>query len=218
MRENLINQINTFLGNHFGFFHSEEEVQILLAKYLLNTGQYDDVFVEYCVNRELVPNYPWKNDKKIAIDIVVRVDNNYIPIEIKYKTKRQIFPHYIFGSQTNVELSEQGAQNEGCYSFWKDVKRIELLHETFNLKYEGLVLFITNDPSYMNPPRPDVQYGPFSIHNERQVAQGTFLNWDCTKKAIKVDRAEKFPGFTISRDYTINWRDLNIKNHKYILT
>jgi hypothetical protein len=147
--------------HHLGFFHSEEEVQILLAKYLLNTGQYDDIFVEYYVNRELVPNYPWNNDKKISVDIVVRVENNYIPIEIKYKTKRQIFPHHVFGSQTYVELAEQGAQNEGCYSFWKDVKRIELLHETFNLNYEGLVLFITNDPSYLNPPRPDVQYGPF---------------------------------------------------------
>jgi hypothetical protein len=217
MRENLINQINTFLGNHFGFFHSEEEVQILLAKYLLNTGQYDDIFVEYYVNRELVPNYPWNNDKKISIDIVVRVENNYIPIEIKYKTKRQIFPHHVFGSQTNVELAEQGAQNEGCYSFWKDVKRIELLYETFNLNYAGLVLFITNDLSYLNPPRADVQYGPFSIHNGQQVAQGTFLNWDGTRKAIKADRAEKFPGFTISRNYTINWQNLNILNHKYIL-
>jgi hypothetical protein len=217
MRENLINQINTFLGNHFGFFHSEEEVQILLAKYLLNTGQYDDIFVEYYVNRELVPNYPWNNDKKISIDIVVRVENNYIPIEIKYKTKRQIFPHHVFGSQTNVELAEQGAQNEGCYSFWKDIKRIELLYETFNLNYAGLVLFITNDLSYLNPPRADVQYGPFSIHNGRQVAQGTFLNWDGTRKAIKADRAEKFPGFTISRNYTINWQNLNILNHKYIL-
>ena len=76
MRENLINQIRTFLGNHVGFFHSEEEVQILLAKYLLNTGQYDDIFVEYYVNRELVPNYPWNNDKKISVDIVILVYNN----------------------------------------------------------------------------------------------------------------------------------------------
>jgi hypothetical protein len=217
MRDNLINQIGTFLENHKGFFHSEEEVQILLAKYLLNSGQYDDIFVEYYVNRELVPNYPWNNDKKISIDIVVRVENNYIPIEIKYKTTRQIFPHHVFGSQTNVELAEQGAQNEGCYSFWKDIKRIELLHETFNLNYAGLTLFITNDLSYLNEPRPDVQYGPFSIHNGRQVAQGTFLNWDVTRKAIKADRAKKFPGFTISRNYTINWQNLKILDHKYIL-
>lgn len=217
MRQTLINNINTFLANHVGFFHSEEEVQILLAKYLLNTGEYDDIFVEYYVNRQLIHNYPWNNDKKISVDIVVRVDNNYIPIEIKYKTKRQIFPHHVFGSQTNVELAEQGAQNEGCYSFWKDIKRIEILQETFNLNNSGLVLFITNDLSYLRQPRADVQYGPFSIHQGRQVVQDYFLNWDDTRKAIKADRAEKFPGFTIANDYTINWQDLNIENHKYIL-
>lgn len=217
MRENLANQIRTFLGNHVGFFHSEEEVQILLAKYLLNTGQYDDIFVEYNVNRELVPNYPWNNDKKISVDMVIRVENNYIPIEIKYKTKRQTFPHHVFGFLTYVELAKQGARNEGCYSFWKDIKRIELLQETCNLNYAGLVLFITNDLSYLNPPRTDVQYGPFSIHNGRQVAQGAFLNWNGARKAIQADRAKKFPGFTISRNYIINWQNLNILNHKYIL-
>ena len=64
MRQFLINHITTFLENHVGFFHSEEEVQILLAKYLLNTGQYDDILVEYYVGIQLVPNYPWKNDKQ----------------------------------------------------------------------------------------------------------------------------------------------------------
>jgi hypothetical protein len=217
MRQTLINNINTFLANHVGFFHSEEEVQILLAKYLLNTGEYDDIFVEYYVNRQLIHNYPWNNDKKISVDIVVRIDNDYIPIEIKYKTKRQIFPHHVFGTQTNVELAEQGAQNEGCYSFWKDIKRIEIFQETFNLNNSGLVLFITNDLSYLRQPRAEVQYGPFSIHQGRQVVQDYFLNWDATRKAIKADRAEKFPGFTIANEYTINWQDLNIENHKYIL-
>jgi hypothetical protein len=217
MRQTLINHINAFLTNHVGFFHSEEEVQILLAKYLLNTEEYDDIFVEYHVSRQLIPNYPWNNDKKISVDIVVRVDNDYIPLEIKYKTKRQIFPHHVFGSHTYVELAEQGAQNEGCYSFWKDIKRIEILQEIFNLNNSGIVLLITNDLSYLRQPRADVQYGPFSIHQGRQVVQGSFLNWDATRKAIKPDRAEKFPGFTISNDYTINWQDLNIENHKYLL-
>jgi hypothetical protein len=36
-------------------------------------------------------------------------------------------------------------------------------------------------------------------------------------KAIKPDRAEKFPRLTISNEFTINWYDLNIENHKYIL-
>jgi hypothetical protein len=217
MRQILINQIRTFLNNHVGFFHSEEEIQILLAKYLSNVGNYDDIFLEYYVSKKLITNYPWDNDKKISVDIVVRIDNDYIPIEIKYKTKRQIFPHKVFGSQTNVELAKQGAQNEGCYSYWKDIKRIELLKEAFNLNNLGIVLFITNDLSYLNSPRPNVQYEPFSIHEGRTVLQGSFLNWDTTRKPIKVDRAEKFPGFTISNNYLINWQDLNIQNHKYIL-
>jgi hypothetical protein len=217
MRQTLINHITTFLTNFVGFFHSEEEVQILLAQHLLNTGLYDNVFVEYYVNRQLIPNYPWNNDKKISVDIVIRIDNDFIPIEIKYKTKRQVFPHHVFGSQTNVELAKQGAQNEGCYSFWKDIKRIEIFKETFNLINSGLVLFITNDLSYLNQPRADVQYGPFSIHQGRQVVQGSFLNWDATIKPIRPERAEKFPGLTMSNSYTINWQDLNIENHKYIL-
>ncbi len=217
MRQLLIDDITSFLRNHIGFFHSEEEVQILLAKYLLTMGHYDYIYVEYHVGRQLIPNYPWNNDKKISVDIVVRLSNQYIPIEIKYKTKRQIFPHQVFGSQTNVELAEQGAQNEGCYSFWKDIKRIEILKDTFNLNYSGLCLFITNDQSYLSEPRAAVQYGPFSIHEGKQVTQGSYLNWDATRKAIKSDRAEKFPGFTISNNYTINWQDLNIENHKYIL-
>ena len=217
MRQNLINQITEFLANHVGFFHSEEEVQILIAKYLLNTGVYDDIFVEYYVSRQLIPNYPWNNDKKISVDIVVRIDNDFIPIEIKYKTQRQIFPHHVFGSQTNVELANQGAQNEGCYSFWKDIKRIEIFQETFSLNNLGIVLFITNDLTYLNQPRADVQYGPFSIHQGRQVVQGSFLNWDASRKAIKADRALKFPGISISNNYTINWQNLNMHNHKYVL-
>lgn len=217
MRQNLINHITAFLTNYIGFFHSEEEIQILLAKYLLDTGEYDDIFLEYYVNRQLIPNYPWNNDKKISIDIVVRAQNNYIPIEIKFKTKRQVFQHRVFGYSTNVELAQQGAHNEGCYNFWKDIKRIEIFQETFNLNHSGLILFITNDLTYLNEPRADVQYGPFSIHNGRQVLQSTLLNWDATKKSIKENRSEKFPGFTIAKAYTINWQDLNIKNHKYIL-
>ena len=217
MRQTLINHINLFLTNHDGFFHSEEEIQILLAKYLLNRGVYDEIFVEYYVSKHLIPNYPWNNDKKISVDLVVRIANDYIPIEIKYKTKRQIFPHHVFGSLTNVELADQGAQNDGCYSFWKDIKRIEILKQTFNLNNAGLVLFVTNDLSYLRQPRADVQYGPFSIHLGRNVFQDSFLNWDASIKEIKAERAEKFPGLTISNDYLIDWQDLNIENHKYIL-
>ena len=46
---------------------------------------------------------------------------------------------------------------------------------------------------------------------------GTLLDWDNTRKPIKDARSDKFPGFEISNNYLINWEDLNIQKHKYIL-
>ncbi len=217
MREKLKEQIHNFLQNYEGFFHSESEVQILLAKYLLETDNYDNVFVEYNISRDLIPDYPWVNDKKISIDIVIQQKSNYIPIEIKYKTRKQTFPHQVFGSETNVSLLNQGAQNEGCYSFWKDLRRLEIIKETFKLKQSGIVLFITNDQSYLNEPRQNVQYGPFSIHQGRKVSNSKVLKWDATLREIKISRAQKFPELKMSNDYAIDWNDLKIINHKYLL-
>jgi len=162
-------------------------------------------------------NYPWQNEKKISLDIIVQQHNSFIPIEIKFKTKRQIFPYNVFGLQTNVELTNQKAKNEGCYSFWKDVKRIEILKERFNLEHSGFVLFISNDSLYQTQPRQNVQYEPFSIHQNRQVVAGTVLNWNSTSKAIKETRQQKFPPIRLTNDYTISWQDMNLKDHKFIL-
>lgn len=217
MREVLRNQILTFLNNQTSFFHSEEEIKLLLGQHLIATGLYNNIFIEYNVNCNLLPNYPWNNDKRLSIDIVVEQNNSFIPVEIKFKTKRQIFPYHVFGSQVNVELTNQKAQNEGCYSFWKDVKRMEILKERFNQEHIGFVLFISNDSLYQKQPRQNVQYEPFSIHQNRQVIGGTILNWNATKKPIKETRQLKFPQITLTNDYTISWQDMNLTDHKFIL-
>jgi hypothetical protein len=217
MREVLSNQIVTFLNNCTSFFHSEEEIKVLLAQHLIATGSYNNIFIEYNVKCNLLENYPWQNEKKISVDIVVQQNNCFIPVEIKFKTKRQSFPYYVFGTQINVELTDQKAHNEGCYSFWKDVKRIEILKERFNLEHSGFVLFISNDSLYQTAPGQNVQYKPFSIHQNRQVVAGSVLNWNATRKAIKETRLRKFPSITLTNDYTISWQDMNLTEHKFIL-
>jgi hypothetical protein len=215
MRQQTSQYIRTALQNFNGFFHSEEEIQLYLADYLRRTNFYDNVFVEYYVSKQLIPNYHWQNDKKIAVDIVLQKDNVYLPLEIKYKTAFQVFPHFVFGTNHNVQLNDQKAQNEGCYSFWKDVRRIELFHSTFQTVEKGLVLFITNDSSYRRQARANCGYEPFSIHQGRQVASNTFLTWNGN---IPEKRVEKFPGFSVDSAYSINWTTLNIPQHYYILT
>ena len=217
MRAILSNQMVTFLNNCTSFFHSEEELKVLLAQHLIATGFYNNIFIEYNVNCNLLANYPWQNEKKISVDIVVQKNNSFIPIEIKYKTKSQSFPYHVFGSQTNVQLANQKAKNEGCYSFWKDVKRMEILKERFNLEHSGFVLLISNDSLYQTQPRQNVQYEPFSIHQNRQVVSGTVPNWNATRKAIKETRQQKFPPITLTNDYTISWQDMNLTDHKFIL-
>ena len=88
---------------------------------------------------------------------------------------------------------------------------------TFNLNYLGFVLFITNDNSYEKMPREGSQYAPFSIHQGRQVIQNNFLNWDPTRIAIDANRALQYPGIVISNNYTINWQNSIIPQHKYVL-
>ncbi len=215
MRQQTLQYIQTALQNFNGFFHSEEEIQLFLADCLRSARFYDNVFVEYYVSKQLIPNYHWQNDKKVSIDIVLQKQNSYLPLEIKYKTAFQLFPHFVFGSNHNVQLHDQKAQNEGCYSFWKDVRRIELFHSTFPNVGRGIVLFVTNDISYKRQARANCGYEPFSIHEGRQVAANTFLTWNGN---IPEKRVEKFPGFPIDNTYSITWTPMNVPRHYYILT
>jgi len=217
MRKLLYSQIIKFLKNQTSFFLTEEEIKILLALYLTKSALYTNVFIEYNVNCKLLTNYPWKNDKKIAVDIVVQQNDYFIPIEIKFKTKEQTLHHHVFGTLTNMKLANQKAINEGCYGFWKDVKRMEILKETFRLKYSGLVLFVTNDSQYQRQPKKNVQYEPFSIYQKRQIAGGTILNWNESKKPITESRHIKFPPIKISNNYEINWHDMSLFEHKFLL-
>lgn len=216
MREITLSKIEKSLSEHKGFFHSEDEIKLHLANHFKKSEDYDNVFIEYYVGKKHFQEYPWKNEK-ISIDIVLQKGQNFLPIEIKYRTKSQIFPHYVFGSESKVELAEQSAKNEGCYSFWKDIKRIEILKSRFNLTESGIVLFITNDPTYRLNPRKNSMYEPFSIHQNRKIDEPIFLNWAQTKNIMKEERANKFPGFEIDNKYSIDWKEMNIENHYYIL-
>ena len=111
-------------------------------------------------------------------------------------------------------LGQHGAQNIGCYDFWKDVKRTEIFEVTFAQVSRGIVLFVSNDPSYRNAPlNPNAGYAPFSTHQGRQVTANTFLNWN-GNLAVANGR----PGLIVNYDYTLNWTAMNIPQHHYILT
>ncbi len=211
MREQIIEQIETALSLRNNFFLRELDIQIYLTSYFVNTNFYDNVFVEYHIPSNLIPNYFWGDN--IYIDIVLEKDGLFYPIEIKFKTQAQELPLIVFGDNINVALGQQGAGNIGCYDFWKDVKRIEMFEETFNNVERGLVLFVSNDNTYQAAPgNANVGYAQFSIHQGRMIPINSILNWN-GNLAVANGR----PPINTNYAYTINWTPLNLHNHNYIL-
>lgn len=213
MRQQILEQINIALSMQNEIFIREQDIQLYLAYYFRKTNMFKNVFIEYHIPRELLSNYEWTDVNNIYIDIVLEKDNLFYPIEIKYKTEEQVLPLLIFGQNTKVKLKRQGANNIGCYDFWKDIKRLELLEQTFSNVERGIVLFVTNDIKYLKlPSSTNVGYAQFSINQGREIANNSYITWN-GDLTISNNR----PGFTLNHYYFINWTKMNMEKHHYLL-
>ena len=121
-----------FLDNNNELLFNERDFQMHLATYLRESKHYDDVDVEYYVPQTELKDYVWQSE--LRIDIVVRKEEKYFLIELKYKTKKvekEIARLGEFLKNKVVVMKNQGAQDLGMYDFWKDVRRIELVRNRF---------------------------------------------------------------------------------------
>ena len=207
-------------------FMNERDLQMHLAIALKNSGNnYDKVEVEYYVPlKALGKPYVWNNEMKV--DIVVKKDDEFIPIELKYKTKaigkaktaktkkskaknaKKDIERFGEVLKNVVIIKDQSAQNLAKYDFWKDVRRIELLEKRFKAVTGGLVLFMTNDPSYQREPK------EHSLSYTDSIEGGEH---GPVRKALSDERIQ----FRLRQNYTIEWSaDLDKNNpnqFEYIL-
>lgn len=194
------------LGNSSTTINNELHLQMLLAKYLESKGY--KLLYEYHVPTGLLNGYyPWRNrfgnSQEMYIDIVVYDEHEFVPIEIKYKTRRLNTATTIFNQLVNnVDfLCDQGAQDLGRYGFWKDIYRLELVRNTFAAVRNGIALFVTNDPAYINNTNdPHVNYYDFHMKDGRTKVTGR-LAWQDKKSKI----AKGNPDFTLAGTYDIQW-------------
>lgn len=212
MRENLIKAIEESINNSEKPFLREQDIQMKIIKRLNeSTIGIDNIFFEYNIKTNLLEDqdYPWINDKNVFIDIVVEINGKFYPIEIKYKTIKQVFYQNIFGEKgLLISTEKHGASNLGCYDLWKDVKRLEIIKERFENVEKGIILFVTNEVTYMKLPlNNNVGYANFSIHEGRVVNAGSHLFWN-GDLAIAVSR----PSFLINNNYLIKWKNLDTSN------
>ena len=210
--DDIIADIDRYLRGCGRIHFNERDLQIRLAMYLRATGSYDDVDVEYYVPRSVFPAgaYIWNTEMKV--DIVVKGQGEYVPIELKYKTQTigaalTRFDEYV---GTEPVLKNQAAQNLGKYDFWKDVRRLELLRRRFKAVRHGVVLFLTNDKSYTKASRASAICANFAMDEGHHSAD---KSWAGGAKEI-----QGRPDFKLNGGYDIEWHNPTLAGQRYYYT
>mgnify|MGYP004443477275 FL=1 len=178
--------IQTFMSGLNRIFTCEADFQLELADYLRSTKHYQNVFLEY-----FVPNIKIAgNTANAYIDIVVENDDEYVPIELKFKTKSLKVPvsgYSCFGRPTRHSLvSYMKGHTDNRYLVWEDVKRIDLIKTRYGQTVKhGFVVFLTNDSAYQK------QVNNYSLHTCQNYTPGDYH----TRK----------PQLGLTKTYNITW-------------
>ena len=201
--------IFAFLESNEELLFNERDFQMHLATWLRKSANdYDDVDVEYYVPKIELPNYVW--DSELRLDIVVKKDGEYCPVELKYKTKkveRQISRFDEMLDDKVVVMKNQGAQDLGMYDFWKDVRRIELVRNRFAKVKGGLAIFVTNDALYTKASRPESNN---YLLNMNEGKHSVIKHWQNENSACA--KMKSYKSFEVEKEYSINWHHRNVDN------
>ena len=199
-----------FLQTNEEMLFNERDFQMHLATWLRKSDNaYDDVDVEYYVPNKELDNYIWESE--LRLDIVVKKDGEYCPVELKYKTKkveRKIARFDEMLKDKVVVMKNQGAQDLGMYDFWKDVRRVELVRNRFANVKGGLAVFLTNDEAYTKTGRPTSNNNKLTMENGLHPKQ---KHWLKPETAC----ARTHPDFEVEKEYSIEWHDMEIDNVKF---
>lgn len=195
-------------------FRNELELQMLLCQHLMKKF---NVQLECHVPTNgdtftAKADYPWRTREgklqEMYVDIVVNDGKEWVPIEVKYKTRGLVEDGLLFGQPTkNLSiLKNQGAQDLGMYGFWKDVRRVELLCATYSNVKNGIALFVTNDPYYCE--RTDKQVDSSVNHYDFRMTEGRKVSGKLSWKKKDSKIANDYPAFKLDGEYTIHWEHL----------
>lgn len=183
---NVINQLKSIRN----IFVSEADFQLELAWTIKELYPDAKVRMEYC------PAF----DSNMHIDILVILDEKWIPVELKYKTKgcKKTVNNEIYS------LKNHGAKDVNCYLYLKDIERIERIRSNVDLFEEGYAILLTNELSYLKKPtRDNVYYYNFSLE-EGAVKSGN-LDWHPDTSAGTKKNCEQ--PICLDDEYFVHWNE-----------
>ena len=167
-------------------FHSEFDLQFALAWELASL----------CPNVRL--ERPFRVDRKqVEVDIVVRAEQKWIAVELKYWTASLKCDN----DGESYNLKQQGARD--CrYGFWENVERIERLMDA-KLVSEGCVVALTNDEGFWNKKSRSTSDDAFKMNTGRRVKG--ILRWKPGTKPgyIGTRKSE----IRLRSEYEVDWQE-----------
>ena len=175
-------------------FFSEADFQLAMA--LIIKEEYPDSMVKL----EYVPKF----NQQMHIDILVIQDNKWIPIELKYKTKKC----QILVDNDEYNLKEHSAKDQNCYRYLKDIQRIEEIKQNEKCFEKGYAIFLTNDEGYKKKPRSNSNYEAFSLENG--IEKMGSLDW--SKKTSAGTKKGCEDKINLKQKYKIEWKDFSSVN------
>ena len=190
MKQFNIDLIMSKLKEKRKIFVSEADFQLEIAWIIKEIYPNAKVRLEYC------PSF----DFNMHIDILVVIDNKWIPIELKYKTK---------GCKKNIDneifnLKNHGAKDVNCYLYLKDIQRIEKIRDNVSEFIEGYTIFITNELSYTRKTlKQECVYKQFSLENN--IIKNGVLNW--SEQASNGTKKNCEKPICLKGKYIINWNN-----------
>ena len=211
--QKLLQDIQDFFKTvHTFTFYNEASLQLNLSNYLINTGHYASIEVEYLiVSPDEVEGL---TSKRCFIDVVVKSElGEYALLELKYPLH---IPEGIITSRLGSNdlkkedyAVNQGAQNVVRYLFWKDVKRIEYFSSLSKDAVGGIALLLTNDSIYWTAPKNEGD--TTALYREFTLKAGQSSLSTKSRRWREEDGTERvwnsYPGFDLEKAYPLYWGD-----------
>lgn len=166
------------------------------------------IYLEYPV-RMVKDN---ENEKRLYYDIVIKYENKYCVIELKFKTSNT----KVFYDGKEFEFKNHYAQDLGRFDFLKDVERIEFFKdcnkETFDC---GYAVMVTNDRLYWESKGKNTKYENFALYEGRENVSN-HLKWNNPNKQSVGEK--RVNGIQLKANYKVEWSKANDKNKfKYLI-
>lgn len=189
-----IHKVIASLQSKRPLFHSEADFQLALAWEIQSHYPEAEIRLEY--------NFP-KVLGSLYVDIWVKLHDTFIPIELKYKTKKSSF--LVNGEQ--FTLKNHGAHDCGRYDFLKDISRVEQVASLEEQASTGYAIMLTNDSLYWRPSKNNTSIDTaFKIHEGRELF-GNLAWGELASAGTKRNRESEI---SVLNSYNLNWRDFSV--------